>query len=501
MVMVLAFLVGCASAPKITNLTYPHAPKKTATFVQKGLTPFELWLLTYTPPDVGVFLTQKDVDKCIAELKKSVSMDVKAAAVWQLNYYQNWNADQFNKMCSSMAYLDESTEWDVMSLMETMFTDMFNAPTAEAYCKGWITLMNGMKDKDDAGSAADDACYFAHPVLMDHALSRFNGNVDPDYSVNGIGPYFGYYYFDGLVSGTYVDEDPAKTLKTRWSQWWKNAANKKKWLNENCDYVSAPRKYMKNGDIYAYIFTVSNYPDKWGPIDLPGTAKDSDNMERLFRSMPRIKSVKTYKNEAASYANFMSAWNELSAFDSNEICFVYFSGHGATDDKGTIWYILLHDFDIDFTKGEFINTPMGSQLQDLMYGAKYMHNNKLVFFITDSCLAGGLAKSKTLSDKKVKSFRPSVWGEQPLIPDVYYDMSYKNLGNFILSCRENQYSYDTPDGGAFTKRYSDIWLNKKFKLSFDFMLKSTSKKLLQDGFGMTPVMCCPKGNEKLTIYK
>ena len=506
MIGVLCCAVGCSTVP-VTNITYPNTP----TYVNaggnqvtgrpigatRGLTAFEQWLMTYTPPQVGTFITTTDADKCIAELRKAPNQDVKDAALWQLNYYQDWSYSQMDKLSSSISALDEDNQWDLLSLMQTMFTDDFNAPTAEQYCKGWLKLMGNMKNKDDASSAADEACYYAHPVLMNRALAVFNGNIDPDYEVNGIAPYFAYYYYDSFVSDI-VDEEPSRTLKKRWAQWWKPETNKLTWMYANCDYVSAPRKYMKDGPVYAYIFTVSNYPDQWGDIDLPGTAKDATKMEAVFRQMPSLKVLKKYVDANATYTNFLKVWAEITALDSNEICFIYFSGHGATDDKGKIWYALLYDFNIDYVHGEFINTPKGAEVKDLMYGAKYMHNNKLIFFMSDSCLAGGFARA---TNRKTKSFRPTVWGEQPIIPDVYYDMSYKNCGNFILACRENQYSYDTPDGGAFTKRYTDIWLNKKFKVSFGDTIKATGKKLLQDGFGQTPVMCCPKGNDKLSIYK
>ena len=462
-------------------------------------TQFDQWLLTYTPPPMGVFLSRDDANRCLQVCAGAKSMDVKVAAIWQLNYYQDWSADQITRFANSTRTMDAWTQWDVLSAMSTMFTDDFNAPTAQAYCDGWITLMRTMKDPSDRSSAADEATYYANPGLMQHALNSFRGNTDPDYEEDGIPQYFAYYYYDSLVSD-YVDEDPASTLKKRWQSWWKVPANKKAWLFENSAYVSAPRKYVKDGDIYAYIFVVSNYPNRWGDIDLPGTAKDAATMEYLFRSMPRTKSVKVYRDEQASYANLKAAFNEIIAKDSNELCFVYFSGHGATDVKGTIWYILLHDFDIDYTKGEFINTLSGKELQDLMYAAKYMHNNKLTFFISDSCLAGGMVSAQD-SPGRVKSYRPAIWNPVNILPNVYSDMYYKNLGNYLLASRGNQFSYDTPDGGAYTVRLSKLWGDKKFKMPFDVMMNKTGKLLLKDGFGMTPQLVCPKGNEKLTIYK
>ena len=88
-----------------------------------------------------------------------------------------------------------------------------------------------------------------------------------------------------------------------------------------------------------------------------------------------------------------------------------------------------------------------------------------------------------------------------ILPNVYSDMYYKNLGNYLLASRGNQFSYDTPDGGAYTVRLSKLWGDKKFKMPFDVMMNKTGKLLLKDGFGMTPQLVCPKGNEKLTIYK
>ena len=462
-------------------------------------TPFDQWLLTYTPPPMGTLLARADANRCLQALAGAKPMTVKAAAVWQLNYYQDWSSDQIDRFANSTRTLDESTQWDVLSTMSTMFTDEFNAPTADAYCKGWQTLMHTMKNIDDRSSAADEACYYANPGLMQHALNSFRGNTDPDYEVNGIDQYFAYYYYDSLVS-SYIDEEPVNTLKQRWQQWWKVPANKHNWLMENSDYVSAPRKFVKNGDIYAYIFTVSDYPAKWGDIDLPGANKDADTMAALFRSMSKTKSVKVYKDAQANYANFKATWQEIIAKDSNELCFVFFSGHGATDVKGTIWYILLYDFDVDSTKGEFINTLNGKELQDFMYASKYMHNNKLTFFVTDSCLAGGLVSAQAAKGR-IKSYRPKEWGSVTLLPTVYSDVCFKNLGNYMFSCRGNQYSYDTPDGGAYTLALSKLWGNKKFKMPFGVMMNKTGQQLLKGGFGMTPQLVVPKGNEKLTIYK
>lgn len=496
----LLILTGCTT-PQISRVSYPNTPTKIEVSASSSKSAFEAWLLTYTSPMQGQKLTSIDADRCIQALRTGSSQDVKDAAIWQLSFYDDWSANQLKTLAGNIRYLDEDNQWDVMSLMETMFTDDFNAPTAEAFCRGWIGLMAGMRNKDDASTAADNACYFAHPVLMNHALARFNGNVDPDYEINGVAPYFAYNYYDSLVSD-YVDEDPSKSLKRRWSQWWHKKENQLMWLHENCDYVAAPRKYMRGGDIHAYIFTVSNYPDCWGNIDLPGTAKDAKRVAETFLGFPNIKTVRVYQDQMATYDNYKKVWQEIASFDSNEIFFIYFSGHGATDSKGKLFYLLLYDFGIDYVKGEFTNTPSGTEIQDSMYGAKYMHNNKLVFLITDSCLAGGLARSQSTGlEKRIKSFRPLLWGETPIMPDVYYDLANKNLGNYILSCRENQYSYDTPDGGAFTINFFDLWKDKKFKVPFENMLKLTGKQLLRDGFGMTPTMVCPKGNEKLTIYK
>lgn len=485
-----ALFFGCAVDREMT-------PSDEATSC--ALTPFDQWLLTYTPPPPGTLITRTDANKCLQVCVGAKPIEVKAAAVWQLGYYWDWSGDQITRLANSVRTMDESTQWDVMSLMSTMFTDDFNAPTADAYCKGWLTLMRTMKNIDDRSSAADSACYYANPGLMQHALSSFGGNTDPDYEVNGIAPYFAYYYYDSLVS-SYVEEEPANTLKHRWSEWWRIPANKHNWLMENSDYVSAPRKYVKNGDIYAYIFTVSDYPAKWGDIDLPGANKDADTMAALFKAMPKTKSVKVYKDAAANYANFHAAWNEIIAKDSNELCFVFFSGHGATSASGTKWYILLHDFDINYASGEFINTPGGRELQDLMYASKYMKNNKLTFFLSDSCLAGGLVNAQAVKGR-IKSYRPKAWGEVTLLPTVYSDLSFKNLGNYMLACRGNQYSYDTPTGGAFTLALSKIWGDKKFKMPFGVMMNKTGRSLLKDGFGMTPQLVVPKGNEKLTIFK
>lgn len=452
---------------------------------------FEQYLLTYDNPPNNT-ITSADADKCLSIIaNKSKPNNLKEAAIDYLAmFYSDWKPSQIKKLSSYQTILSPDNQSEIIDTMEFQYIDDWNANLCSAYAQAWIRLMNNGTTENRV-YAADSASCYAHPKLMKYALDSFGGNIDPP--EHQVAQYFSVSYFDYFTSD-YVEEEPIRTLKARWSKWWSKSENKKQFLLDWSDSLAGPRKWIKGGPIYAFVFGVSDYPEKWGDIDLAGVAKDMITMSNTFSRMPKIKEIRVYKDYECTMSNFTQAIQHMKDLPEDAWVFYYFSGHGSVDPYGNT-YILLSDFDIDQYNKVFINTPSGSQLQTMIYNASYMHNNRIPVVILDSCLSGGMAKTPK---GRIKSYNPFVVNN---IPVNYFDSITKSGKTYLTACRGNQYSYDTPNGGAFTVNFTQQWLDKNFNISFIKLLKKTGKRLLNEGYPMTPQIYCPKGNEQLTILK
>jgi hypothetical protein len=453
---------------------------------------FEAYLLTYPiPPNNTIY--SSDADRCIKILHGKKSEDLKDAALSMIGcYYSDWTASQLTRFSAAQNFLTYDLQDTLIGTYADIVTDILNVHACEAYAKGWIRLIQS-GHKDNRIYAVDSACVYGHPILADFALRCFRGNTDPEDS--NVLQYFGYYYYQSLF-WQFVDLDPENTLKDRWVAWWNNKDNKTNWIYSNADYLAAPWKYVKDGPVYAYIFGVSDYPSQWGNIDLPGVAKDIVNVEAMFKSIPRIKSVKVYKNNQATYHNFVNSFNkDMVSLPDNAIVFVYFSGHGAIDSSG-MRFILPYDFDVDYNNKTYVNAVSSLKMWELTKPIPGLRNQRAIT-ILDSCYSGSMgkaakARAKFFSDSNIPP---------PVIPHDWSDGVWRNGPMFLCATRGDTPSYDTDDGGAFTVRFVNNWGKNNFKTRFNKLMQLTGKNLIKDGFPQVPVIICTKGDELISINK
>ena len=453
----------------------------------KGNTAFESWLLTYETPGLGYQLSKKDANRCIKILQNPIKQEeLEDAAILFLEFFYDWNKNQIKAITSVQKKLSYDNQDDLLMLYETLpGKEDFSSATTKAYVNGLVRLMQQTTGKDNREYAADMASDVAYPSLMKIAYKNWEGEWTPEHKT--------FKYFASNYAWFWVDVEvnPKRTFKKRWSKWWKK--NKKQWIKDYVD-LKVPNKFTKQGSNYVYIFSVSDYPSKWGTgIDLPGVALDAPFVEAWAKTLPRLETLEIYENEQATTKKLYEVIDGIQNLSWDAKVFIYFTGHGSFDGR----YILLtHDFEYDFNSQKFVNVPVGKELQTKLLKAP-LETQMTKVMLVDACNSGGLARN-TLGQVKYWHPQSSV---PNFIPNTYYNKIFKSGNIWITACGADQYSYATTTGSSFTKTFFPLWKDKLYKNSINALTKKTGRILLKAGFPQTPELVCPKGDQKFKIFK
>jgi len=188
---------------------------------------FEQYLLTYQPP-MDMVVDKSSANKCLSILNsRSKSQELKEAALWFVDMYYDWTPNQLRRLSSCARTLNEDNQDELVSVYDFMFPEDYSPQSATEFAKGWIRLMRTIPNVEVRAYAADCAACYAHPALMDFALQKFERHeVNERYTLK---------YFAAEYAWSYVplDDDPKRTYKQRWKNWWSKKENKEQWVWKN----------------------------------------------------------------------------------------------------------------------------------------------------------------------------------------------------------------------------------------------------------------------------
>ena len=439
---------------------------------------FIKWVRNY-PND---YIDSKTANNCIKVLHSDAKQSDKEMCLDMLAFYEGWNTSQMKRLFESYPHLNRDNQECLVDTQWYMYTEDLSAAEARQYLANEWFLLSKTQYDSVAEWAADDFVDFAHPYCMNKAIKNFN-NTQHKWK-----RYAARNWFDNW------GEDYKEV---------KNWGKKKKiaWFAKNPDYLRLPKWCLGDRPIYVYIFTEDTYPDKWGDISLPGTIKDMKTYQDLFRTVA-TEGIEFYQNEQANTSRFMKCIDSMKDKEDNAIHVFIYSGHGSWDSTGA-HCILLNDFEYDYNRHTFVNTPNAGQIHHAVDMACSKSPNILPIFILDSCGSGGVATERAfqLNAKglKVKSFHPEGWVPSTVPTELYEGIHRNSRELWIAACRPESYSYDSPDGGCFTLAFRDSF---KVTRPIAKIMRKAGKKLMKQGTPSIPwLVTSGKGKFKFGKHK
>ena len=436
---------------------------------------FLQWLNNYSYD----YIDSKTANRCIKLLHSRTSQDNKENALDFLSYYENWNVNQLKRLFDAYPKLNEYNQECLVDTQLAIYSEDLSPACFKQCMKNEWKLLSNSKYNDAAEWAADDMVDYVHPFNLNKAIANYNNNT------NRWQRYFAREYLD------YWDLDYKRVKR-----WGKEA--KANWVLENAAWGASPRWCLGDRPIYVYIFTVSNYPDRWGDIDLPGCAKDSITYQKMFKGI--AKSIEVYADKDATNANYFKAIASIADKERNAIHIFCNSHHGSWDESGHHCQ-LLYDFDYSRENKIFINTPTSARIHYEVDVSCNKSANILPIFIADYCGSGGVATERAASltnGYKIKSFHPDGWVPDT-VPSSYFEgIKRQSRELWLCGCRPEYFTYDTPDGGAFT-----LALDENFSADKNFIkiMKQTGKTLLKNKIPSVPWYVSSAGRQKFKLGK
>ena len=210
--------------------------------------------------------------------------------------------------------------------------------------------------------------------------------------------------------------------------------------------------------IYALMIAVADYP---APISkLPGCAEDLKAVSAFFKDYARLNGadlkLKTLLDAQATRAGVIDGFAHFAAAEANDICLLYYSGHGAqmpapkefwnqeTDRKCETW--VLHDS----------RTPGGRDLADKEISYLLHTHTKgagQVLVISDSCHSGTISRTAKMMPRMAPDANAN-----PRFEDFLGHESYRKEGEFrhpplrdhitLSACRAEQLAMEMPINGV-----------------------------------------------------
>ena len=438
---------------------------------------FIAWLMRYD----WQWIDEKSADMCIKVLHSNATQYQKETALDFLMLFENFNPGRLKKMFASYKKLNAYNQEYLVDIQMGLCQEDLSPQSAKQTLKNLWMLLSNSKYPGVCEWAADEMCDYVHPFSLNKAIKK------------AVKPHTQYqHYFSKEFFWSHDLE--YKTTK--------NWGRKKKaaWVEENAGYLPSPAWCLGDRPIYVYIFTVANYPDKWGDISLPGCAKDNHTFQKLFRPIA-TGGMEFFDDDIATNKNYFDCIKSMAKKENDAIHIFCNSHHGSWDAAGNHCQ-LLYDFDYNQQKQSFENTPTAKQIHNAVNIAAQKSPNILPIFIGDYCGSGGVAIEKRLSNKienaglKVKSFHPEGWNP-PTIPSTHFEGIRRNSREIWLSgCRPEYYTYDTPEGGAFTNAFADSFsINKNFSK----IMKQTGRKLIKNNIPSVPWLVCSAGRQRFKL--
>jgi|GEM_PF-2375562 len=192
-----------------------------------------------------------------------------------------------------------------------------------------------------------------------------------------------------------------------------------------------------SGSIRAIIAGVSNYQYLDSSLYLTYADDDATSIFEALQNHPKVdpNNVRSFLNEKATKANFLSALNEVVlASQENDVVIVFFAGHGNIQKAGLKQgFLLFHDATPRST--DYFADRGCLKLTDLQdYGTECAQRGIKFIMIIDACHSG-----KVLDDDGARSTL-SVLNAQ-----------WENIAK-LISCQGNQFSLEDPalGHGVFT---------------------------------------------------
>jgi metacaspase-1 len=204
---------------------------------------------------------------------------------------------------------------------------------------------------------------------------------------------------------------------------------------------------------------------------LQGCHKDVTAIGLLAAKMG-FDTVENHYDEQVTVAGFVEKMRDYSfKMVSGDLLWVHYSGHGASvpcekgyesgeiDGRNEAW--ALYD-------GLFLDDELARTLKFFRAGVQ-------VIITSDSCHSGTMTRNAS-AQGRVKSVPPSVVKRAEVMR--YFSRDARMVKSVFIGCnvvaisgcKDDEYSYDTPDGGAFSTALRKKWwsINKKddyFKLT------------------------------------
>ena len=444
--------------------------------MNKNLKIFIQWLRNY-PYD---YIDNSTANKCIRVLHSNASQEDKEYALDMLSYFENWTVNQLKRLFDSYPKLNAYNQECLVDVQMYMYQEDTSSRVATQTQKNLWKLLSNSKYNDVAEWAADEMIDYVHPYNFNRAIANYNNNT------NRWQRYFARWFMDMWD----LNYNTAK----KWGR-----PKKGQWVENNASYLPSPEWCLGDRPIYVYIFSVSDYPDKWGDISLPGCEKDSYTYQDIFKGI--AKDVEVYHNTSATNKNYFRCIASMAAKENDAIHIFCNSHHGSWDESGHHCQ-LLHDFDYDNVNKIFTNTPTASRIHYEVDQAARKSPNILPIFIADYCGSGGVALEKAMafiqSDIKTKSFHPEGW-VPPTIPKSHFEgIRRASREIWLNACRAEQSCYDTPEGGVFTNAFAASFGKNK---NLSKIMRQTGRKIIKNGTPSVPTMVCSPGSQKFSLRR